>query len=256
MKPESGYVDIIIMKYTAILLFCVVSTVRAASITVAPGPSPAGGYLPLSLFGITPIAGMGNDTQTSFTVPSFTWGGVSFTSINVSSNGYLTMGDNATAFVNQVLPDPHGPNGVLAPYWADLDPTLGGAVRIGTLTDGTHTWIVVDWQNVPLLGQAAQINSFEAWMRIGGTEDVSFAYGQMSSGTTATVGAEALNGGIGSNYYYNGTGTLPVLGTQLVVSTTGAPNTVPEPASAVSFAGGLLSVALVWQRRRSKSRSV
>ncbi len=36
---------------------------------------PAGGYLPLSLFGIAPIAGVGDDTITNFNVPTFYYGG-------------------------------------------------------------------------------------------------------------------------------------------------------------------------------------
>ncbi len=44
-----------------------------------------------------------------------------------------------------------------------------------------------------------------------------------------TVGAENLFGNRGANYYYNGTGTLPVDGTQLqVTGTPGAPSAPHE----------------------------
>ncbi len=62
------------------------------SITNITGNGPAGGYLALSLFGIAPIAGVGDDTITNFTVPAFFYGGESYTSVGVVSNGYIVIG--------------------------------------------------------------------------------------------------------------------------------------------------------------------
>ena len=45
----------------------------------------------------------------------------------------------------QVLGSPASPNGVLAPFWTDLDGTGRPGIYIGTLTDGSDTWIVVEW---------------------------------------------------------------------------------------------------------------
>ena len=78
------------------------------------------------------------------------------------------------------------------------------------------------------------MNSFEAWIRIGGVEDITFAYGSVTSGDLGflTVGAKDKTGTVGDNYYYNGSGTLPAQGTQLAVTTTGCPvQAVPEPPS-------------------------
>ena len=122
---------------------------RPRSRRTAPGP--AGGYLPLSLFGIAPIAGVGDDTITNFNVPTFFYGGEAYTSIGVVSNGYLVIGGGTSAdivFTPQHFPIAARPNNVLAPLWSDLNPsaTGAGAIRIGTLTDGAITWIVIDWQ--------------------------------------------------------------------------------------------------------------
>ena len=62
------------------------------NVTIAPGPSPAGGYLPLSAFGIPPVGGVGDDTITNFNVPAFTYAGQTYTSIGFSSNGYAVIG--------------------------------------------------------------------------------------------------------------------------------------------------------------------
>jgi hypothetical protein len=56
----------------------------AASITIAPGSSPAGGYLPLSLFGTGDI-GAGDETITNFAVPAFQWAGQSYSNLGVVS---------------------------------------------------------------------------------------------------------------------------------------------------------------------------
>ncbi len=80
----------------------------AADVTVAPGASPAGGYLPLSLFGVTPIAGVGDDTITNFNVPAFTFAGETWTRIGVVSNGYVVVGGGTGAdvsIINQNFPD-------------------------------------------------------------------------------------------------------------------------------------------------------
>jgi|GEM_PF-6099829 len=223
-------------------------------ITVAPGTSPAGGYLPLSGFGIAPIAGVGNDTITNFNVPSFTFGGVAYTQLGVDSNGYIVLGGGAAAdntAVNQYFPNPAAPNNVLAPYWTDLDPTLAGAVRIGTLTDGADTWIVIDWAGVPEAGNAANTHTFEIWIGLNTDthpgEDVTYAYGAQTGtgqGGLLTVGAEGADGSRGATYYYNGTGTIPVNGTQLRVSTGVCTATCITAAPGASPAGGYLGLSL------------
>ena len=202
-------------------------------VTIAPGSSPAGGYLPLSAFGFAPIAGVGDDTITNFTVPAFTFGGVSYDRLGISSNGYVVVGGGAGAdssINNQSFPDPTRPNNVLAPFWTDLNPAAGGALRVGTLTDGADTWIVLDWAGVREFS-LARTATFEVWIGVDGDAhpgtDVSYAFGTIQGngdGGFLTVGAENNSGSRGQNTYVNGQGTLPSAGTQLVVgSTAGVP---------------------------------
>jgi subtilisin family serine protease len=218
-------------------------------VAIAPGASPAGGYLPLSLFGIAPIAGVGDDTVTNFNVPSFVFAGQAYSRIGVGSNGYVLVGGSTSgadvSINNQNFPDPTRPNNVLAPFWTDLNPGASGAVRVGTLTDGVNTWIVVDWDAVREFSTNNQ-NSFEVWIGVGTVEDVSFAYGPIGgSGELGflTVGAENYAGSRGQSYYFNGTGTMPTNGTQLVV--TGTP---PAPGGTVTINFKVRGVALgAWQ---------
>ncbi len=206
------------------------------SIVVAPGASPAGGYLPLSLFGIPPVAGVGDDTITNFNTPTFLYTGQVWNSIGFASNGYAVIGGGSAPDItinNQNFPNPARPNNVLAPFWTDLNPAAGGAMRIGTLTDGSDTWIVLDWEAVKEFS-TVKTDSFQIWIGINSdanpVEDISYAYGPIQGngdGGFLTVGAENRFGTVGSTYYYNGTGTLPANGTQLRVTSTGFDTTPP-----------------------------
>lgn len=173
---------------------------------IDPGGSPAG-YLPLRLFGVPPVQGFGDETIANFGVPAFSYGDETYTRLGIVSNGYLVIGGGTAEDVDfnaQTLPDPARPNNVLAPYWTDLDPGSGGQIRIGTLTDGADTWIVVDYEKVVLFGTSTQ-RSFQVWIGVQGDanpgEDVTLTFGpEMGAGDPTaglTVGAENRDGSSG-----------------------------------------------------------
>jgi hypothetical protein len=51
-----------------------------------------------------------------------------------------------------------------------------GAIRINTLTDGTHNWIVVDWDHVALAANHSVSQTFEAWLGIDGVLRISLSF--------------------------------------------------------------------------------
>jgi uncharacterized repeat protein (TIGR01451 family) len=189
-----------------------------------PGGSPAG-YLPLSAFGVAPVAGVTDDSITNFNVPAFVYGSQTYSRIGFVSNGYAIVGGGSgpdLQFLGTSFPNAARPNNVLAPFWTDFNPPAGGALRIGTLTDGVNTWLVLDWEAVKEYS-AARVDSFQIWIRTGTVEDITFTYGTLQGngdGGLLSVGAENLFGNRGSTYYFNGTGTLPTSATELRVSTT------------------------------------
>ena len=191
------------------------------------GTTPAG-YLPLSLFGIAPITGVGDETIINLSIPPYVFAGETWTSIGMVSNGYAVAGGGTGAdvdYINQVLPDPTLPNNVLAPFWTDLNPGAGGALRAGFLAGGGLTWLVLDWENVPTWS-GDEVDSFQIWIGLNGYEDISFTYGPVGDGDTGalTVGAENRFGNSGQNWYANGTGTLVTDGAEVrVASVPGAP---------------------------------
>jgi hypothetical protein len=175
---------------------------------ITPGGSPAGGYLPLAFFGFPAVPGVGDETISNFGTPTFFYGGEPYTSIGVVSDGYVVLGGGTDADVQsrpQIFPDPKRPNDVIAPWWTDLDPSAGGAIRVGTLSDGVDTWIVVDWDGVKNFGDSGT-HSFEVWLRTGSTPDseqVTMAYGDNSPGgdpaSGSNWGAENRDGTSGQN---------------------------------------------------------
>jgi hypothetical protein len=211
-------------------------TIRAAqppNVLIGPGSSPAGEYLPLSLFGVGPVTDVTDDTIINFDVPPFLYAGEVYTRVGFASNGYVVVGGGSGTDVsvsNQNFPNPNRPNNVLAPFWTDLDPPAGGTLRIGTLTDESDTWIVLDWAAVSEFS-LPRVASFEVWIGVNDDahpeEDISFAYGMIQGNGDSgllSVGAENRSGNRGQNVYFNGLGTLPSNGTQLrVTSTPGGP---------------------------------
>jgi hypothetical protein len=197
------------------------------------GTAPSG-YLPLSIFGITPVSGVTDDSVTNFNVPNFLYAGQVYNRIGFGSNGYAIVGGGSGSadvqFLNQNLPNATRPNNVLAPFWTDLNPPAGGALRIGILTDGSNRWLVLDWAGVREFS-LARTNSFEIWIGLrddaSPVEDITFVYGTLQGNGDLglmTSGAENVFGNRGGNYYYNGTGTLPTAGTELRVT-----GTAPQP---------------------------
>jgi subtilisin family serine protease len=170
---------------------------------ITPGGSPAG-FLPLSGFGIAPIPGVGDETLVNFDVPTFKFGSEEYTQLAVTSDGYAVVGGGDASdldFVPQTFPDAARPNNVLAPYWTDLNPGAGGAMRIGSLTDGVNSWIVLEWDEVPVFGQT-QTQSFQIWIQQGDTESVTYAYGAVTGAAApdgANAGAENRDGSSGRN---------------------------------------------------------
>jgi hypothetical protein len=182
-------------------------TIPPQVVAISPTIGPAGGYLPLSLFGITPIANPGDDAIFNFNVPTLMYGAEPYTRVGVVTNGYLVLGGGTSAdivFTPQTFPNPARPNNVIAPFWSDLNPGAAGAIRVGVLTDGVSNWLVVDWQGVRNFSNPTT-HSFEIWIRLGTTlasEQITMTYGVAGAGDPASGvnwGAENRDGTSGQN---------------------------------------------------------
>jgi hypothetical protein len=188
---------------------------------VAPGSSPAGGYLPLSLFGIAPDP-IGDEDILNYSVPAFVYAGVTYTAIGVDSNGYLIAG-GGTAEDNNCCnlpsgPDPAPPNNVLAPFWTDLDGTNANGVYAGVLTDGVDSWLVLEHQ-VKVFG-TSDLRKFQVWIGINSVEDISYTYSAAQANPNGQPFLFGAENEIGEG---DMTATLPNGADQRVTSTTPTP---------------------------------
>ena len=206
-----------------------VAGAKPPDVTVAAGASPFG-YVSLAGLGAPPLRAFGDETILSFGVPPFEYAGETWTSIGMVSDGYAVVGggtDSDVSAINQAFPDVAAPNNVLAPFWTDLDPAAGGALRAAIVIGAVDSWLVLDWDSVPNSGDGMP-NSFQIWVGVNGVEDISYTYGPLlTAGNSGllTVGAENRFGNHGDSIYTNGEGTLPTPFSSpvRVESTAGAP---------------------------------
>jgi len=191
------------------------------SMTNVTGQGPAGGYLPMSALGVQPATGFSDDSIVNFGVPTFYFGHEAYSSIGVVSNGYVVIGGGDSGDVNytsQHFPNPARPNNVVAPFWTDLDPVAptgsgcahgGGGIYVAIVGDGSHNWLVVDFEGVSNC-DTADTHTFEIWFQLPGggfpsgpsSEGITISYGSNGAGDpdgTPNWGAENRDGSSGVN---------------------------------------------------------
>ena len=180
----------------------------------------AGGLPAPQPFGVTPLAGVGDETITNFNVPPFQYAGETYTRIGMVSNGYLVVGGGTGAdvqFINQNLPSPRRSQqragavldrpqrrrgGLGACAW----PRSPTGSTTGSCSTGRRCRTTR--RRVPRTRSRSGSASTEP-------EDITFTYGPELTGGDGgflTVGAENKFGNRGENVYVDGTGTPPELG--------------------------------------------
>jgi hypothetical protein len=180
-------------------------------------------YLALASLGVppNPCTPSCDDVAITYIAPAFTYDGISYDRVTLTTNGYLIVGDDATvAIFNQRLPNPFVPNNVVAPYWTDLD-LLGSApddpgggawyAAYVTFQGDPRTWFVAEWADAARYSRSAaeSHHSFQVWIE-GGSGKIHMVYGPNSPiEDRVTVGAENADGTVGGNYYANTTPATP-----------------------------------------------
>lgn len=156
-----------------------------------------------------------SDDQVSGALPlgfAFDYYGTEYNDIYVSSNGFLTVlsGSGSGCCTGGELPSPTTPNGVIAGWWEDLNPSSGGTIHYQTLGDAPRRYMVVQFTNVPHFGGGnlvtLQYKLFE------GSNNIEVHYqAAPSDGGTHSAGIENESGTIGLQYYRGTSGlTTPL----------------------------------------------
>jgi hypothetical protein len=122
----------------------------------------------------------------------------SFASIRVCSNGWLSFTSNSHQFHHYAFPDRLDPNALLAPLWADLDPSAGGAVYYRAESGR----FVVSWVAVPRYGRPDS-STFQVIIDTAGA--ILFQYLRLPGGIdSCSTGIENDSGSTGLTYSGDG----------------------------------------------------
>ena len=130
---------------------------------------------------------------------SFPFYGAEYSSVRICSNGFLTFSAGSATYNNTPLPDPGGPNNLLAFFWDDLNPAAGGAVYYGVSGDA---WIC-QFQAIPEYGGAGTITAQVALYPDGSAQ---LRYQSLDNGLDVdgeSIGTESLDGSAGLGISYN-----------------------------------------------------
>lgn len=147
----------------------------------------------------TPL-NLGDDDSAVISLPfSFPFYGISHTSVKISSNGYLTFGEDAADYTNDPIPNTSTPNDLIAPFWDDLNPAYSGDVYY--YFDNVNNRFIVEWYDVP---HYYSIGSYTFEVILYPDGRILYQYLNME-GTldAATIGIENPDGSIGLQVVYN-----------------------------------------------------
>ncbi len=172
---------------------------------VDKGTTPGGGFRLLDDKTAHPTP-IGDEAAVNYSVPEFWYGGTAHTAIGVVADGYLVIGgvetsDDIVCCPPQTLPDETRPNGVLAPYWTDLDPTDHPGITVAVVTVADLRYLVVQWQAgiFGVTGPRSE-RALQVWIGLNGVEDITYQLDPTTTvrgvpaGLGLTVGAENASG--------------------------------------------------------------
>lgn len=174
----------------------------------------------------------------------FPFYGQTYDAIRIGANGILGFSaDGLGTTANTALPSQALPNSVICPYWDNLNPGAGGAIRLGTVGNAPQRSFVVSWVNVPMNQGGARL-TFQAVLDEG-TGRIRFQYLQVQpsssrgAGRRATVGVENQTGQIAARYLVDGSPNLLANLQTLVFDPHFATGLAITPSSRIAFSGSV-----------------
>ncbi len=150
---------------------------------------------------------LGNDQNSGFISLGFNFPYYSqyYSQIAVCSNGWLSIIHSTYTSTTGTIPSSSNPDGVIAPFWMNLDPSANGKVYYKrNLTSPKH--FIVTWEAVsiyaPIPGPYDYNNTFQAILFENGT--ILFQYQSINFTGYPVVGIEDINGYVGLPYSGSG----------------------------------------------------
>ncbi|MEO0220924.1 MAG: T9SS type A sorting domain-containing protein [candidate division WOR-3 bacterium] len=153
-----------------------------------------------------------NDATWTITLPfAFDFYGSSYTTITVSSNGWIGMGTGypSSYFSNSSIPNTSAPNNIIAVMWDDLVISSSG----GIYYYNGGSYFVIEWRYVGRFGASTYPGRFEIILYNSGApgadsfkmvyQSAQLGVSYADYGGDATIGIENSTGTIGLQYSYN-----------------------------------------------------
>jgi len=135
--------------------------------------------------------------------------GVSYTRLYISDNGALSKENIRIGYYNYPIPTYAYDYNIIAPFWDDLNPSVGGKVCYQTLGSSPNRKFIIQWDNIPHYdiggtnGVTFQVefieNSSTIYYKY---KDVYFGNSSYDKGASATVGIQK-DASWGNQYSYN-----------------------------------------------------
>jgi hypothetical protein len=143
---------------------------------------------------------------------AFQFYGKAYTTVDIGSNGLIGFsGSSLTSYNNVSIPCSSMPNAAIYPYWDDLNPSVVGSVRMGTVGVAPNRKVAISWVGVPLRQYGTFVLTFQALL-CEGTNDVIFQYQNLATtygqGASATIGIENATGSGATMHSYNRYGAI------------------------------------------------
>ncbi|MGD2165247.1 MAG: hypothetical protein PVH50_06940 [Anaerolineae bacterium] len=155
---------------------------------------------------------------------TFNFYGQDYAQFYIDSNGYIGFdgGQTQSYYANTRLPSAGRPNGLIAPFWDDFDPSAGGVVRYEVFGSTPSRYLVVEWNAVPFYG-LSDAQTFQVILHEG-SNHIEFQYpdtrqGDYGDRSYGTVGIENEDGSIGLEYPY----LIPITQTRAISITYNRP---------------------------------
>lgn len=129
---------------------------------------------------------------------SFTFYGNAYTTVNISSNGFIgfTPGSSSGCCSGQPIPVNDGLNNIIAAAWTDLYPPGGGGVFYETRGQAPNRYLVVAYQEVPWFYETGTNRVTSQIVLYEGSNAVEIHTTNQSAGHTYTQGVEDATGSL------------------------------------------------------------
>ena len=190
--------------------------------------------------------GFDDEVSAAQTIPAFTFNGQTYTSMYVSTNGFITFGSAPSATNYTPLSNAETYNAAISAFGTDLNSTQGPGTK-DVRWQNVGAEVVVQWRNARRLNMGSGINAERFTMQIRlntFTGAVVIAYGSISNvqpGTTyqPQVGLRGANNSFNPNVNNRLVGTTETWATSIAGTANGSTLRFTSTNPARSFTNGL-----------------